>query len=42
VNRIVPLLLFAAVPLFFIIPHRFVDSRVAATLKQVDKGAEQQ
>lgn len=37
VNRIVPLLLFAAVPLFFIIPHGIVDSRVAATLRQVSE-----
>src|SRR5262245_60221188 len=33
-NPILPLLLFAAVPLFFIIPHRLVEGRVAKTLGQ--------
>lgn len=41
VNRVVPLLLFAAVPLFFIIPHRLVEGRLTIALKQAgDKAAE--
>jgi uncharacterized membrane protein len=36
VNRVIPMVLFAAVPLFFIIPHGLVDNRVAASLKQVE------
>jgi len=41
VNLVIPLLFFAAVPLFFIIPHRLVEGCVAETLRKIsDHNAE--
>jgi uncharacterized membrane protein len=37
VNLVIPRLLFAAVPVFFIVPHRLVEGRVAETLKTVSE-----
>ena len=39
-NRVIALLLFAAVPLFFIVPHRLVEGRVAKTLAAMKENRE--
>ncbi len=40
VNLLIPLLIFAVVPLFYIVPHGFIERRVAKVLEEIEQKRE--